>query len=202
MVNSQYSSAIAPEPTWQFSLEQYHAMVRSGILTDDDPVEFLEGWLVLKMPKRPPDRVAMRLLRSTLERIIPTGWYVDSQEPITTADSEPEPDVVIVRGRTQDYLDRHPAATDLALVVEISDTTLQRDRELKKRTYSRANVDIYWIVNLPERQVEVYSFPLANTDSPDYARCQIFRAGDRLPVQIDNVVVATILVDEVLPPSG
>jgi hypothetical protein len=71
-------------------------MIRAGILTDDDPVELLEGWLVPKMPKNPPHRITTRLTREALVGILPTGWYVDTQEPITTADSEPEPDVVVV----------------------------------------------------------------------------------------------------------
>lgn len=62
---------------------------------------------------------------------MPDGWYVDAQEPITLDDSEPEPDVVVVRGNTRDYLDRHPDPQDLALVVEVADSTLERDRTAK-----------------------------------------------------------------------
>ena len=83
---------------WRMGVEQYHAMIEAGILTDDDSVELLEGWLVLKMPKNPPHRATTRLVRAGLERVLPEGWYVDSQEPITLIDSEPEPDVVVVRG--------------------------------------------------------------------------------------------------------
>jgi hypothetical protein len=61
-------------------------MIRAGILIDDDPVELLEGWLVCKMPKNPSYRVATRLIRQALERLVPAAWYVDSQEPITTGD--------------------------------------------------------------------------------------------------------------------
>lgn len=84
------------------------------------------------MPKNPPHRAATKLTRNALEAIVPSGWYVDAQEPITLEDSEPEPDVVIVRGNTRDYLARHPGSQDLALVVEISDSTLERDRTSKK----------------------------------------------------------------------
>jgi hypothetical protein len=66
---------------------------------------------------------------------------------------------VVVRGDTQQYLDRHPGAEDIALIIEVSDTTLQRDRTVKKRIYARAGISIYWIVNLVEEQVEVYSQP-------------------------------------------
>ena len=73
---------------------------------------------------------------------MPQGWYVDAQEPITTSDSEPEPDVVIVRGDTRQYLNRHPGAQDLALVVEVADTSLQRDRTSKKRLYARVGIPV------------------------------------------------------------
>src|SRR5438105_9467158 len=100
--------AVPTEPIFRLSVDQYHAMIHAGILTDDDPVELLEGWLVAKMPKNPPHRAVTRLIRQVLERLVPAEWYVDSQEPITTDDSEPEPDVVVVRGETRHYLDRHP----------------------------------------------------------------------------------------------
>src|SRR5262245_43226358 len=90
---------------WRLSVDQYHAMIWGGILTDDDPVELLEGWLICKMSKNPRHRVATRLVRLVLEGIIPEGWYVEAQEPITTTDSEPEPDVAVIRGNTRDYLD-------------------------------------------------------------------------------------------------
>lgn len=201
-MSSDVQSAIAPEPTWQFSLAQYHAMIRSGILTDDDPVELLEGWLVLKMPKKPAHRVATRLLRAALEAIAPLGWYVDSQEPITTADSEPEPDVMVVCGDTRDYLERHPAPPDLAVVVEVADTILQRDRDLKKLTYARAGVVEYWIVNLPDRQIEVYTAPQNHAGGADYDRREIFVEGDRVPVCIGGIGLDRILVRDVLPPAS
>jgi len=152
-------AAIPNDLILRLSIEQYHAIIQAGILTSDDSVELLEGWLVFKRPKNPPHRVTTRLVRTALENILPRGWYVDSQEPIALSNSEPEPDIVVVRGDTRQYLDRHPGAEDIALIIEVSDTTLQRDRTVKKRIYARAGISIYWIVNLVEEQVEVYSQP-------------------------------------------
>ena len=151
----EQSAAVPTDLIWRLSVNQYHQMVCAGILTEEDPVELLAGWLVPKMPKNPPHRVATRLLRQALERVVPAGWYVDSQEPITTADSEPEPDVVVVRGETRQYLDRHPGPQDVALIIEVADTTLQRDRVLKQRIYAAAGIPVYWIVNLLDNQLEV-----------------------------------------------
>jgi Uma2 family endonuclease len=119
---------VPSEPIARLSVEQYQRMGQAGILTPDDDVELLEGWLVLKMTKNPPHRIATRKVRVALEALVTEGWYVDTQEPIVTSDSEPEPDVAIIRGRTEDYPDRNPSADCVGLVVEVADRTLLRDR--------------------------------------------------------------------------
>jgi len=187
------------EPIWPLRVHQYHEMVRSGILTDDDPVEFLEGLLVLKMPKNPPHRIATQVTREALAHVVPSGWYVDDQEPITTKDSEPEPDVVIVQGDRRDYFDRHPYADEVALVVEVADTTLQRDRTSKKRLYARAGIAIYWIINLVERKIEVYTKPLSNAEEPAYQGRRDYELTESIPVLINNQIIAEIHVQTLFP---
>ncbi|MEM6351475.1 MAG: Uma2 family endonuclease [Cyanobacteria bacterium P01_D01_bin.14] len=182
---------------WRMGVEQYHAMVNAGILTDDDPVELLEGWLVYKMPKKPSHRVTTRLVRTALEALVPMGWYVDSQEPITLADSEPEPDVVVVRGSTRQYLDRHPGPKDVGIVIEVSDTTLQRDRETKLRAYARSGIPIYWIVNLVEQQIEIYSQP--DTERAAYRHQDNYALGDTFPVGLERSVLGEISVSSIFP---
>jgi Uma2 family endonuclease len=184
---------------WRLTVEQYHEMIRAGILTEDDPVELLEGWLISKMPKNPPHRVATRLTTKALERIVPAGWYVDQQEPITTRTSEPEPDVVVVRGDTRDYLDRHPGPRDLAMVVEVADTTLERDRTLKKRLYAAAEIPLYWIVNLIEQQVEVYTQPTGEAEPADYRDRQDYRLPDSVSLVIEGEEIARVAVSDLLP---
>jgi Uma2 family endonuclease len=196
-LNLQPLAAVPTEPVWRFSVEQYHQMVRLGILGDDDPVELLEGWLVYKMPKNPPHRATTKLTRNALEAIISEDWYVDTQEPVTLIDSEPEPDVVIVRGNTRDYLDRHPGAQDIALVIEVSDTTLERDRTSKKRLYARAGIPVYWIINLPEQQIEVYSEPVI--EEVIYQRRQDYALSDRIPVAIAGQIIGHLSVGDLLP---
>jgi Uma2 family endonuclease len=193
------TAAIPAVPVWRLSVEQYHAMLRAGILTSDDPVELLEGWLISKMPKTPPHRATTRLIRQALEQVIPPGWYIDSQEPISTADSEPEPDVVIVRGDTRQYLDRHPGPQDVALVVEVADTTLQRDREFKKRLYARAGIPVYWLVNLPERRCEVYCEPTGPVETADYRQRRDYALQDKMPLILEGGEVAWLQVRELLP---
>jgi len=192
-------AAIPNDLILRLSIEQYHAIIQAGILTDDDSVELLEGWLVFKMPKNPPHRVTTRLVRTALENILPPGWYVDSQEPITLSNSEPEPDIVVVRGDTRQYLDRHPGAEDIALIIEVSDTTLQRDRTVKKRIYARAGISLYWIVNLVEEQVEVYSQPLVEVEQPDYSQRLDFGRSAVIPIIIEGIEIGAIAVNSLLP---
>lgn len=192
-------AAIPNDLIWRLSIEQYHAIIQAGILTDDDSVELLEGWLVFKMPKNPPHRATTRLVRTALENILPAGWYVDSQEPITLSNSEPEPDIVVVRGDTRQYLDRHPGAENIALIIEVSDTTLQRDRTVKKGIYARAGISIYWIVNLVEEQVEVYSQPLVEVEQPDYSQRLDFGRSAVIPIIIEGIEIGAIAVDALLP---
>jgi len=191
--------AVPPYPIWRLSVGQYHEMIRAGILTEDDPVELLEGWLVTKMPKKPAHRISTLASRQRLERLVPGGWYVDSQEPITTEDSEPEPGVLVVRGDSRDYADRHPGARDVALVVEIADATLIRDLGPKKAIYARAGFVLYWVLNLSEGRLEVFSDPTGPAEAPDYRRHESFGPADEVPVVIDGREVGRILVRELLP---
>lgn len=151
------------------------------------------------MPKNPPHRVATKLTRNALEKIVSEGWYVDAQEPITFEDSEPEPDVVIIRGNTRDYLERHPGAIEVALVVEIADSTLERDRTIKKRLYTRSMILIYWIINLSERQLEVYTNPVSLIDEPTYQQRQDYQLSDRVPVIIEGDEIGFLVVQDLLP---
>lgn len=184
---------------WRLSVGQYHEMIRTGILTADDPVELLAGWLVYKMPKNPPHRIATRLTQKTLEAVVPTGWYVDAQEPVTLGDSEPEPDVMIVRGETRDYLDRHPGPENVALIIEVADSTLERDRGVKRMIYARAGIPMYWIINILECVVEVYDNPPGPSEEADYRNHRDYGVSDLVPVMIDGREVSRVAVRELLP---
>ncbi len=190
---------VSPDAIWRFSVEHYHAMIHAGILTADDPVELLEGWLVTNMPKNPRHSVVTQLVRDTLAHILSSGWYVNTQEPITTTDSEPEPDVAVVRGNRRQYLDHHPGPHDVALVVEVADSSLQRDRSLKKRLYAAAGIPVYWLVNLIDGQLEVYTDPSGPAEQPDYRQQRNYSPADIVPVVIEAREVGRITVRDLLP---
>lgn len=190
---------VVPVPIWRLSVEQYHKLIPAGILTEGDPVELLDGLLVPKMTKNPPRRIATGLLRETLDSALPEGWYADSQEPITLSTSEPEPDGAVIRGTRRQYFHRHPGPGGVALVVEVADASLERDRTFKKRIYAQAAIPVYWIVNLIDRQVEVYTDGSGPTEQPDYGQRNDYLAGDEVPLVLEGHEVARIPVGRLLP---
>jgi len=191
--------AVPTDPILRLSVSQYHEMIRSGILTEDDRVELLEGWLVPKMSKNPPHSVATELAAAALRSVVPPEWYVRTQEPVTTGTSEPEPDVSVVRGRPRDYVDYHPGPEHLAIVLEIADSSISRDRGIKRRIYARAGVSVYWIVDVTARRVEICTGPTGPAEQPEYASIRSFGHDELLPVLIDGREVGRIAVRDILP---
>jgi len=194
------SAPPSPRPQlYRLSVDQYHAMAHAEILTEKDNVELLDGLLVQKMTKNPPHTLSTQLTRESIERVLPAGWFVNVQEPLTTAASEPEPDVSVVRGTRRQYAIQHPGPGDLALVVEVADSSLPDDRGLKKEVYARASIPVYWIVNLVDHMVEVYTDPTGPVNQPDYRQRQDFGPADDVPLVIDGQEVARIPVRDLLP---
>jgi len=182
----------------RFSVAEYHKLIEIGILTEDDNLELLEGYLVHKMSRNPPHDATIQKIMKKLFRLLPPDWDLRVQSAITVTTSEPEPDLAIVRGDENTYLTRHPGPADLGLVIEIADTTLAGDRADKGRIYARADITCYWIVNIVDRQVEVYTIPSGPTASPTYAQRQDFRMGDDVALTLDGNVAANIAVRELL----
>jgi len=190
---------IPNEPIFPLSVAQYHHMIKAGILTEDDPVELLNGWLVNKMPKNPAHSYANSLVDGSLTKILPSGWHLRIQDPITTLESEPEPDIAVVEGDLRRYAHRHPEPSEVGLIVEISDSSLQRDRTLKKRIYARVRIPVYWIVNLVDRQVEVYTDPTGPEELPEYRHREDFTVDQELIVSLQGVEIGRLAVKDLLP---
>jgi Uma2 family endonuclease len=159
-----------PCPLRRFTVDEYHRLLQVGILEEGDPVELLDGFLVLKTRASPPQNVSLGLLEDLLNDLLPAGWFRRVRSAVTTPDSEPEPDLAIVRGQRRDYGKRHPGPQDLALVIEVSDSSLARDRNVKAPLYARASIPVYWIVNLIDRRVEVHTEPSGPDPQPAYRR--------------------------------
>ena len=201
MTTTPHLPAIVPPfPVHRFTVDEYHRMIETGVLGEDDDVELLEGWIVPKMPRSPThDGVIAMVMADVLTPRLPKGWSCRGQSAMTTSTSEPEPDVAVVRGCARDYLSRHPGPTDTALAIEVADSSLQQDRVHKARIYAAAAVPVYWIVNLIDHQIEVYTdpsgpdFPLAYRNRRDY------KPGELVPFFLDGQDVGPIPAEELLP---
>ena len=183
----------------RFSVSEYHRLIALGILTEDDNLELLEGYLVHKMTRNPPHDAALQRGTYTWVHILPPGWRVRVQSAITLAESEPEPDFAIVRGDLQTYSSRHPDPGDIALVVEVADATLPGDRDDKGRIYARAGIPCYWIVNVNDQQVEEYSSPSGPGPDPRYAQRVDHLAGDSISLSLGGTAVIQVAVRDLLP---
>jgi Uma2 family endonuclease len=182
----------------KLSVAQYHGMIQSGILPEGEPIELLEGYLVQKMSRGTPHDSVMDLLDEQLNRVIPAEWFTRSQRAVTLSDSEPEPDYAIVRGPRGRYRGRHPVPADVGLVIEVSDSSLFIDRTDKARIYARAGIPVYWVVNIPDRKVEVFTQPSGPTESPAYGQHDEYPVGAAVPVVLDGNPVGTIAVADVM----
>ena len=181
---------------YRMTVDEYERLVAAGVL-DHPKIELLGGYLVRKMGKKPKHSTRSERLRRLLESglPLPVGWHIRPEQPVKIPEyDEPEPDLAIVRGEVADYEDRHPEPADVALIVEVADSSLARDQGSKRAAYARGGIPVYWIVNLVDDQVEVYSEPGAE----GYRRSQILKPGQELTVVIGSTEVARIAVAEVL----
>jgi Uma2 family endonuclease len=192
------TAVIPEEPVVPLTLEAYHSLVQSGKLASGDPIEFLEGWLVPKMTKGPRHAAVKRRLLRMLLALVQSPYFVDAQEAMSATDSEPEPDIYVVRGPEQLFHQRHPGPGEVEVVMEISDATLHRDRGLKKRVYARAAVPTYWIINLVDDCVELFTQPSGPTDAPLFAARETFLPGQAVPLVVGGVELGRLAVSEIL----
>jgi len=186
-------------PVRRFTVEEYGRMVETGVLVEDDRFELLEGWIVPKMPKNPPQEVTLVVAQDGIRAPLPAGWHIRNQSSTRTPDSVPEPDLAIVRGAARDYLVRHPGPQDTALVVEVAGSSLAEDRGIKLRLYARAGYPVYWIINLFAMIVEVYTDPTGPDAAPTYRDRRDFGAGDGVPLVIEGREVGRIAARDLLP---
>ena len=184
----------------RFSVVQYHRMIASGALTEDDPVELLEGLLVAKMPRDPAHDGSVLATQNRLLRLLPAEWVLRIQSAVTTRDSEPEPDLAVVSGPETKYFRDHPGRADVELIVEVSNTTLADDQSAKSRIYARERFPVYWIVNLIERRVEVRTDPRGGK-SAHYQQVVVYGEDEAVPVVLGGREVGRIAVNEILPPE-
>lgn len=187
------SAHLAPEPRLaRLTVDQYHRMRETHILRDGEPIELLDGLLVHKergtrgsdpMTVGPRHAMAIRLLAEQDPAVRAAGWFMLTQLPVSLPPyHEPEPDGAIVRGAPRDYPDRPPGAADVAIVIEVADSSLETDRTRKLSIYASAGIPQYVIVNLVDRQLEVHEQPVPAEGR--YASQVTLHTGDLLHLRV------------------
>ena len=189
-----------PSRLYRITLEQYEAMAASGAIPTSHRVHLINGYLVEKVTHNPPHAVADELCGKALDRVVPRGWHVRADKPVRIPipgrDSEPEPDRCVGRGKIEDYDNRHPGPGDIALIVEIADSSLAEDHQLAMNVYGPAGIPVCWIVDVNARRVEVYTL----SGPQGYGPPMFFGEGKSVPVMIRGRQMGRIAVKDVLPP--
>jgi Uma2 family endonuclease len=161
MVNTQIRSLTSAD---------YYQMMESGIIREGERVELILGQIFTMAAKGTRHTVATSRLLKSLLMLIGEQAIVRCQDPISLPNhSEPEPDIAIVRLRSDDYVNSHPSPADIILVIEVADSSIQFDRETKAPLYAAAGISEYWIVNLIDNRLEIYRQP----EGSIYASIQI-----------------------------
>jgi Uma2 family endonuclease len=184
-----------PPRLYRLSVEQYDELARLGVLGKSDRVELIEGLLVEKMTKNHRHVITTLLIHRAFDRALPEGWFVATEIPVVLARSEPEPDVVIVRGCIEDIFGRKPLPADVALVVEVSDSSYAEDRD-RCGYYAESLLPIYWIANIRDGRIEVYSGPQGRV----YQTRIDYGCDDLVPLVLDGTEVARLAVRDLLSP--
>jgi Uma2 family endonuclease len=181
-------------PLGRLSVEQVEAMIRSGLLTKHDRLELIEGVLVRKMTKGGRHSSGSGRCWRAIHAALPPGWHVRVEAPVRLPgrDSLPEPDVSVARGELEDYEEAAPGPGDLALVVEVSDSTLAADRAMAA-TYLGGGVPAYWVLNVRDRQLELY------TTAGGPGAPAVLAEADSAELVLDGRVVGRVAVSELLP---
>lgn len=188
------------------TVEQYHRMIAQGILREGDSIELIDGLLVRKdradqggdpMSHGPRHASGVKRLQRPFRQLEEHGYHLHSQLPVTLSGTqEPEPDLAIVHGLAADFDRRLPEPADIAAIMEVSDSSLTFDRTTKQRLYAAAAIPIYWIVNLVDRQIEVYSDPKPadgiHATRTDYRPGQIVKLPLGMGVEVDITVAELI----------
>jgi Uma2 family endonuclease len=178
------------------TLEQYESLIASGFFAKEDDVHLIDGYVVTRMAESPLHGAILETVRIVIGAILLATWHTRSQSGlrIPAQVSIPRPDLAVVRGVPRDYLARYPEPADVALVAEVSVSSLDKDQALAG-IYGKAGIPVYWIVNVDDRQIEVYSDP----GPSGYQSHEVLAPGHVLSVVIDGVEVGEIPVADILP---
>jgi Uma2 family endonuclease len=157
----------------RWTREEFHRAAALGLFGPGERLELVAGEIYQKLTQNPPHAIGIGKTARALETVFGAGFNIRQQLPIVLAtDSEPEPDLLVVRGEPDDYVE-HPTPADVLLLVEVSDSTLRFDQGRKAATYAEAGIADYWLLNLIDRRLEVHRKPIEDTEAPFGFRYQL-----------------------------
>jgi len=160
-----------------FTVEEYYKMGEIGILNSDDRFELIHGQIIKMSPVKSLHSSITDDLFGMLYSILNKKVIVKSQNPIRLSNlSEPQPDLTIAHYKKHKYRQKHPQSKDIYWLIEVSDSTLQKDKTIKKELYAKAGIPEYWIVNIPEKCIAVYR----NLEEEQYQEVIIFNKGEKV----------------------
>jgi Uma2 family endonuclease len=179
----------------RFTVDDYHRLAQIGILGADERVELLDGQIVEMSPIGPRHAGCVKNLARLLYRKLGDAVLLGVQDPVVLgARSEPQPDIAVLKPRADTYSSAHPRPEDILLVIEVADTSLESDREVKLPLYAGAGIPEAWLVDLEHDVLEVHRQP-----GPEgYREVRTLARGDTLAALL--VATGAIAVDEVLGP--
>jgi len=151
---------LEPSCLKRLTVQDYNRMSELGILDPDERTELIAGQIVIMVAKGTPHVTSLHLLANDLRDRLGNTALVRTQDPIHLDNySEPEPDIIIAQGTVLDYANHHPRPSDIDLVVEVADSTLKKDCEIKDKLYAQAGITDYWVVDLKNRQLHIFRDP-------------------------------------------
>ena len=185
-------------PAFEWTLEKYHDAIEKGVLTELDRVELLLGQIIAKVPVGELHAdITSQLVEFFVNRFGLAHKY-RIQNPVTLPNnSEPEPDFAVVVHRAYNKQTGHPGPDDILLLIEVSDSTLVFDQTQKARAYALAGISEYWIINLPDHQVELHLNP--NPEKGNYRTRSIHEAGTTFASPFCGEVVVNEIIPEETP---
>jgi Uma2 family endonuclease len=145
----------------KISVSDYYRMAASGIIMEDDRIELLNGEMIEMSPIGPSHTAHVKAINRVLSKLLEGQAIIGVQDPIVLDNlSEPVPDISVLKWRADDYLLAHPTPKEVLLVIEVADSSINIDRSIKLPIYAAAGISDYWIINLPEKKIELFSNPL------------------------------------------
>jgi Uma2 family endonuclease len=177
----------------RFRVEDYRKMTEVGILPEESGWEVIDGYLIDKMSIGSRHASIVKRLNKIFTNLVGNETIISVQDPIHIDDyNEPEPDIAILKPREDFYAENHPLQQDILLLIEVSDSTIEYDREIKKTLYAEAGITEYWLVNLQENTIEVYSQP----KNGNYRLVRILESGETIEATaVENL---KLQIDEIL----